>query len=383
MPDNGGEIRFEGDEMITEWVSVRPDGSQVTSSNRYRFVSKDELEIVSYRQVGKGATEQIGFLKGKRTLNADGSGASTSEMQKLADIVSGTWSGTLRVEPTPRLPSGGTGEVAEVWRAAPGGMPLIEENHMKTSAGDSYDYAAVWWNGNAQKYQGIWCADINDEGCNGFEARLEGNQVVMTGEWEQNGKRRAWREVFAPTSSTSVTQTLEIGEPGEELKRISAIDATRITEEAMIDGPAAESELRAVMAERRKAALEGDTERVVSSMANEYVQTDINGYVQDKNTWLSEYFKPLAELIKAGRFRWEVYEQKDVQLQILGDSAVAVGTLELKGSGARPTPQHTWVADPDASFSGKVRFTHVYIKRNGKWLLTAIHNAIPVPPGGK
>src|SRR5438128_5240527 len=71
MQDNGGEIRFEGDEMITEWVSARPDGSQVRSSNRYRFVSQDELEILSYRQVGNGRLEKIGFLKGKRMLNAE------------------------------------------------------------------------------------------------------------------------------------------------------------------------------------------------------------------------------------------------------------------------------------------------------------------------
>lgn len=67
--DNGGEIRFEGDEMITEWVSVRPDGTKVKASNHYRFVSKDELEIVSFSQVGNGPTEKIGFLKGKRMLN--------------------------------------------------------------------------------------------------------------------------------------------------------------------------------------------------------------------------------------------------------------------------------------------------------------------------
>jgi hypothetical protein len=66
MPDNGGEIRFEGDEMITEWVSARPDGSKATFSNRYRFVSKDGLEILSYRQVGNGPAEKIGFFRAKR-----------------------------------------------------------------------------------------------------------------------------------------------------------------------------------------------------------------------------------------------------------------------------------------------------------------------------
>jgi ketosteroid isomerase-like protein len=140
-----------------------------------------------------------------------------------------------------------------------------------------------------------------------------------------------------------------------------------------------ESEIRVLMAERRKASLEGDTEKIASSMADEYRQTDISGYVQDKTAWLNEYFKPPAELIKAGKFRWEVYEQKDVQMHIFGDCAVVIGKLEAKGSGARPGSR-TFIADPKASFSATLRFTHVYIKRNGKWLLAALHNAVPAPP---
>jgi len=54
------------------------------------------------------------------------------------------------------------------------------------------------------------------------------------------------------------------------------------------------------------------------------------------------------------------------------------GELQAKGTGARPGSQHTWVADPNASFSGTLHFTHVYIKHNGKWMLAALHNQIPV-----
>jgi ketosteroid isomerase-like protein len=140
-----------------------------------------------------------------------------------------------------------------------------------------------------------------------------------------------------------------------------------------------EAELRATMAECRKAALEGDLEKIASCLADQYLQTDIAGYVQDKTDWLNEYAKPLAALIKAGKFRWEIYDPKDVQIRMYGDAAVVIGSLELKGSGARPTPQHTWVADPDAHVSLTLRFTRVYIKRNGKWLLAALHNAVPLP----
>ena len=143
--------------------------------------------------------------------------------------------------------------------------------------------------------------------------------------------------------------------------------------------PNPEDELRAVMAERVKASLSGDTEAVSKFMADDYLQTDIFGHVQDKATWLKEYFIPLAELIKAGKFRWDRFDQSELQFRIYGDSAVVVGRFDGKGTGAKWVPeQHTWVADPSSSFAGTLRFTHVYVKRNGKWLLAALHNAVAV-----
>lgn len=143
----------------------------------------------------------------------------------------------------------------------------------------------------------------------------------------------------------------------------------------------AETELRTLMAERRKASMEGNTEKIASSMTDDYLQTDISGYVQDKPTWLKEYFNPLAELIKAGKYRWEVFEQKELAFRVYEDSAIVVGVLEAKGIGAKLAPQtHTWAEDPNASFSGTLRFTHLYVKRDGKWLLAALHNAVPFQP---
>jgi ketosteroid isomerase-like protein len=142
----------------------------------------------------------------------------------------------------------------------------------------------------------------------------------------------------------------------------------------------AEADILAVMTERSKASIEGDVEKIASSMTDDYIQTDISGYVQNKSTWLNDYFKPLAELIKTGKFRWDVFEEKDVQIRIHGDSAVVIGRMELKGSGARPALQHTWVADPDAHPSLTLHFTRVYVKRDGKWFLSALHNAVPLQP---
>jgi hypothetical protein len=54
------------------------------------------------------------------------------------------------------------------------------------------------------------------------------------------------------------------------------------------ESSSAEAGLRAAMDEHRNASLEGDTDKIASSLVDEHLQTDINGYVQDKTAWLNE-----------------------------------------------------------------------------------------------
>ena len=59
---------------------------------------------------------------------------------------------------------------------------------------------------------------------------------------------------------------------------------------------------------------------------------------------------------------------------------VVTGRMELKGTDARADrDRHTWVVDPDAHPALTLRFTRVYVKHSGKWLLAALHNAVPLP----
>src|SRR5262249_49245377 len=57
------------------------------------------------------------------------------------------------------------------------------------------------------------------------------------------------------------------------------------------------AELRSAMERRRQASMSGHAEAVAASMMHDYMQTDVSGYVQDKQAWLDEYFLPLSELI--------------------------------------------------------------------------------------
>ncbi len=87
-------MRFEDDEMITEFTYPGPDGQKVKSTNRYKFPRKDELLVTSYRQIGNGSVEKIGTLAGKRinglnTLSKQDNHFSPAQAQKNRFV--GTW----------------------------------------------------------------------------------------------------------------------------------------------------------------------------------------------------------------------------------------------------------------------------------------------------
>ena len=96
---------------------------------------------------------------------------SETNFRKVVSALSGNWS--IR-ETSDHGDT--TGE--EVWQGGTGGMPLTEEFRATTANGEKLsDYAAVWWDGKAKKIRGIWCADINNQGCTPFEVTSRGSDA--------------------------------------------------------------------------------------------------------------------------------------------------------------------------------------------------------------
>ncbi len=215
-----------------------------------------------------------------------------------------------------------------------------------------------------------------------LSVRAYGNDIVIafyraTMRRERNGQ--------AETSTSRLTHTWMRTDQGWQIVGGMSADDNQPAVSAQSNRETPESsgyeaELRSLMASLQKGSLEGDVDAIANSMTDDCVQTDINGYRQDKTTWLNEYFRPLADLIKAGKFHWDEYERTNLQFRFYGNCAVVTGELHAKGTGAKFGAQHTWVADPNASFSGTLHFTHVYIKQNGKWMLAALHNQMPLRP---
>jgi len=284
------------------------------------------------------------------------------------------------------MPNGGTGSGTEIWRRGPGGLSVIEEYREKNEKGEVEGLGVAWWDAKAQGQRFVWCDNSIPDGCYVSKevAKWDGGSLVWKEEQENAGKKRMYSEVFRNITPTSFTQLLGEGEPGKPLKTTVTIRATKLSGGTLnqTEASSVDRDLRNAMAERHKAMLAGDTDVVERLTADEYVQTDISGYVQDKSAWLNEYFRPLAALIKAGRFRWDTYEEKDVQTRTLGDTVIVIGSMILKGTGAKPNG-HTWMESPETTFAGTLRFTRVWAKRDGSWKLAALQNALIPTSAGK
>jgi hypothetical protein len=151
------------------------------------------------------------------------------EMQKLFDTFLGTWSVTEKIEPSEMMPKGGTGQGEEVYKAGPGGISLIEEIHLKEGANEISGLGVGWWDEKVKGFRVLWCDSENPNGCimMAHLAKWEGDQWVLGDEFQRDGKKFVFKEVFSEITPTSFTQTLYQGEAGKELKKLLTIHATK------------------------------------------------------------------------------------------------------------------------------------------------------------
>jgi ketosteroid isomerase-like protein len=108
-----------------------------------------------------------------------------------------------------------------------------------------------------------------------------------------------------------------------------------------------EEELKKLEAERAAAVIKGDTAMLDKYTADDYTLITANGQVMDK--------KQTLDAIKSGQIKITSNEQSDLKVRVYGDFAVVTGKSDVKGmlSGTE--------------VNGPVRFTRVYIKKDGRW----------------
>lgn len=92
---------------------------------------------------------------------------SSSEFASLISALQGRWQ-TL-VYYGEHQEGGGSREAPDhgerVWRTGPGGLTLMEEEHMATRGGDRYLFALHWWDRSTNSLKGILCNNSGPEAC--------------------------------------------------------------------------------------------------------------------------------------------------------------------------------------------------------------------------
>ncbi len=121
-----------------------------------------------------------------------------------------------------------------------------------------------------------------------------------------------------------------------------------------------EQTIRRLENERSQASLRRDTATLERILGDDFSAVGTSGAVRNKAQWLADN--------KSGAMKVESQSFADVNVRAYGDAAVITGVATQKGQ------------DKGKDISGQVRFTRVYVKRNGQWQIVAAHNSRLVQP---
>lgn len=93
-------------------------------------------------------------------------------MEKVLSTV-GTWSATIKNEPSPWNPKGSTDKGSMVVSKGPGGLSVVQDFRSKGAMGEYRGHGIIYWDTVANQQANIWCDNIS--GCATGVAKMEGD----------------------------------------------------------------------------------------------------------------------------------------------------------------------------------------------------------------
>jgi uncharacterized protein (TIGR02246 family) len=118
--------------------------------------------------------------------------------------------------------------------------------------------------------------------------------------------------------------------------------------------PAAEAEIRAMEKQWNEARVKADVATLERILAPDWTVTHGDGTINTK----AEY---LADLKSGARVFSADVKEDELTVRVYGDTAVAAGLSDSK------------VTYKGKASGGALRFTRVYVKRDGRWLMIVSH----------
>jgi len=118
--------------------------------------------------------------------------------------------------------------------------------------------------------------------------------------------------------------------------------------------PTVEEEVRELDSHRFDVLIRQDFNELERILADDLTYTHSIGWLENKAQYL--------ETVRSGRLVYRAIEPtEDVKARVYGDTAVTTGRAAIK------------VGSADAPTSLDVRYTTVYVKRDGRWQMVAWH----------
>jgi hypothetical protein len=160
----------------------------------------------------------------------------------LAKALSGKWQLHVRFEPSSATARAIEGSGAESWSPGPGGIGLIEQEHIPSPEGDAFLLGVIWWDGTTKQLAGMECNShllftcdlkgaLNDITLNWGGKRFQIDEVET-----HDGKRTVWHESWTDITPTSFVQTGNVTQPDGTTVRVMNIRAHRVKELQTLGG---------------------------------------------------------------------------------------------------------------------------------------------------
>lgn len=159
----------------------------------------------------------------------------SNPLHALTQALAGKWKLDVRFEAAPSTGNkviAGPGE--ESWSAGPGGITLIEEEHIPSAYGDTFLMGVIWWDSTRNHLGGMECNSYLPVTCD-----LKGGLNDITISWDgrkfqideletHNGRHTVWHEYWTDITPDSFTQTGDVTQPDGTTMRFMTVHGKRV-----------------------------------------------------------------------------------------------------------------------------------------------------------
>jgi hypothetical protein len=215
------------------WSDITPSSFVQTGECGDLGGSRKRLFTIHASRVATARSENDVHAANSGDHPASSAAYPAPELKSLEKALAGNWTTSYDFAPSGMTPKGGTGAGEENWRTGPGGYVLMEEEHVRGSAGEMFLIALHWWDNTTKSLRGMLCNNSGPAACDfntysNSSLNWDGKQLTIDMGFPQNGNKMTWHEVWSGITATSFTQVGEMGEVGGSLKKAVAIHANRV-----------------------------------------------------------------------------------------------------------------------------------------------------------